>query len=123
MKPDGGRHDAGSALIESLVALGLVALAGAIVASAATTGLRATRRAATLAPLTALAARELAVVSAQAAVATSGESTLAAAGFAEPLAVATDVARADGLATLRVRIEGGRPRERVVLTTRVQVAE
>lgn len=48
------RHEAGATLVEAVVALGLVALAGGVVASAATAGLRAARRAATLAPLTAI---------------------------------------------------------------------
>lgn len=115
--------ESGSTLIEALVALGLVALAGAIVASAALAGLRATRRAATLAPLTALAARELGGLVARAADATSHETTLPAPGFAEPVALAAEVERADALVALRIRVEGGRPRERVVLATRVRVGE
>lgn len=110
-------------MVEALVALGLVALAGSIVAAAAMAGLRATRRAATLAPLTAIAARELGSLAARAADATSHETTVPAVGFADPIALAADVARADGIATLRVTAEGGRPPERVVLATSVWVGE
>jgi hypothetical protein len=117
------RHDAGATLVEAVVALGLVALAGAVVASAATAGLRAARRAATLAPLTAVAARELASLAARAADATSGESTLAVPGFAAPVALAAEVERDAGLATLRVHVDGGRPAERVTLVTRAAVGE
>lgn len=117
------RHDAGSTLVEAVVALGLVALAGAVVASAAVAGLRATRRAAALAPLVAVAARELAGLAARAADATSGETTLALPGFAEPIALATEVERDAGLAMLRVHVAGGRPVERVTLATQVRVAE
>lgn len=117
------RHEAGATLVEAVVALGLVALAGAVVASAATAGLRAARRAATLAPLTAIAARELASLAARAADATGGATTLAVPGFAEPLAVAAEVERDAGLATLRVHVDGGRPLERVTLATRVMVRE
>ncbi len=105
------------------MALGLVALAGVIVAAAAMAGLRATRRAATLAPLTAIAARELGALAARAADATSHVTTVPAPGFAEPLAFAAEVDRADGIATLVVRVEGGAPRERVSLATRVLVEE
>lgn len=117
------RPDAGATLVEAVVALGLVALAGAVMAAAATASLRATRRAATLAPLTALAARELASLAAHAADAASGETTLAVPGFADPVALAADVERDAGLATLRVRVDGGRPPEHVVLATRVAVGE
>lgn len=117
------RHDAGATLVEAVVALGLVALAGAVVASAATAGLRAARRATTLAPLTAITARELASLAARAADATSGETTLAVPGFAEPLTVTAAVERDAGLATLRVQVAGGRPLERVTLATRVMVRE
>lgn len=117
------RHEAGATLVEAVVALGLVALAGGVVASAATAGLRAARRAATLAPLTAIAARELASLAARAADATGGATTLAVPGFAEPLAVTAEVERDAGLATLRVQVHGGRPSERVTLVTRVAIRE
>ena len=67
-----GRHDiAGSALVEALMALVLIAIAGLVVASAAMTGLRATSRAATLTRITSLAARELSVLANRAATAAS----------------------------------------------------
>jgi type II secretory pathway pseudopilin PulG len=55
----------GSTLIEALAALVLVALAGAIVAAAARTNLRATRSAAALQRLTAAAALDIARVEAR----------------------------------------------------------
>ena len=115
------RDEAGATLVEAVVALGIVTLAGAVVASAATAGLRAVRRAATLAPLTAIAARELAGLAARAADAASGETTLAVPGFAEPVALAAEVERDAGIATLRVQVDGGRPLARVTLTTSVVI--
>jgi hypothetical protein len=55
-----GTHERGSTVIEALVAVVLVAFAGAVVASAAQTSLRATRAAAVLEQLTAGAAADLA---------------------------------------------------------------
>ncbi|HEY2389414.1 MAG TPA: prepilin-type N-terminal cleavage/methylation domain-containing protein [Candidatus Binatia bacterium] len=59
MSPAGAR-ERGSTLVEALVALVLVAFAGAVVAAAAETNLRATRAAAVLEQLTAGAAADLA---------------------------------------------------------------
>jgi hypothetical protein len=73
--------------------------------------------------VTAIAARELAGLAAQAADATGGETTIPVPGFAEPVAVAAEVERDAGLATLRVHVDGGRPPERVTLVTRVAVGE
>lgn len=119
-----GRGHAGSALVESLVALVLVAIAGALVASAAQSGLRAAARAATLVRASALAGRELARVAGAAANATAGETmaTLAVTGFPEPVVCTTDVARDDAVVTLAVDVVAGRPSERVSLATRRFVA-
>lgn len=118
MSPRPRPHDAGSALVESLVALVLIAIAGLVVASAATTGLRAASRAATLTRATALASRELAALASQAATATSTTTTNAVAGFVDPVTCATDVARDDRLVTLTVAVDAGRPAEHVALVTR-----
>lgn len=114
----GGRRDAGSALVESLVALVLVAIAGALVASAARSGLRAAARAATLTRASALAGRELARLAATAASATSGEATLALPGFPDPVTCDADVARDANVVALAVDVVAGRPAERVTLATR-----
>ncbi len=108
----------GSALVEALVALVLIATAGLIMASAAATALRAAGRAATLGRATVLAARELARLANVAATATAGDSTLAVTGFAAPVACVTEVERDGPLASLAVRVEAGRPAEHVVLATR-----
>jgi Tfp pilus assembly protein PilV len=108
----------GSALVEALVALVLIALAGLIMASAAATALRVAGRAATLSRATALAARELARLANVAATATAGDSTLAVTGFAAPVACVTEVERNGPLASLAVRVDAGRPAEHVVLATR-----
>lgn len=114
------RCDAGSALVESLVALVLVAIAGALVASAAQSGLRAAARAATLVRASALAGRELARIAGAAATAADGETmaTLAVTGFPDPVACTTDVARDDAVVTLAVDVVADRSSERVTLATR-----
>lgn len=111
----------GSVLIEALMALVLIAIAGLVVASAAAASLRATRRAATLGAVTALAARELSARAADAAGAASAVTTLIVPGLAGPVTCTTAVHRDDALVTIAVGIDGGRPLERVSLTTRVQV--
>lgn len=119
-----GRHDiAGSALVEALMALVLIAIAGMVVASAAMAGLRATNRAATLTRITSLAARELSVLANRAATAASADTTLTVAGFADPVTCVSDVRRDHAVVSLAVRIEGGRPAERVTLATRMPVEE
>lgn len=120
--PRGGRRDAGSALVESLVALVLVALAGALVAAAARSGLRAAARAATLTRTSTLAGRELARLAANAASATSGEATLALPGFPDPATCSAEVAHDDDVVALAVDVVAGRPAERVTLATRRFVA-
>ena len=117
------RAIAGSALVEALVALVLIAIAGTVVTAAATAGLRATSRATTLVRTTALAARELARLADRAAVATGATTTFAVAGFADPVTGTTEVGRDGEVVTLSVRIDGGRPAEHVTLATRVLVAE
>ena len=114
------RCDAGSALVEALVALVLIAMAGLVVATAATNGLRATHRAATLTRTTALAARELARLASQITPATTdahAAATVAVAGFRDPAGCATDVTRDGNLVDLAVAVDAGHPPERVVLTT------
>ena len=82
-----------------------------------------TSRAATLERVTARAARELSFLAADAADATSTVTTLAVPGFVDPVAYTADVSRTDALVDLAVRLEGGRPGERVTLGTRVLVDE
>lgn len=113
----------GSALVEALMALVLIAIAGMVVASASVAGLRATRRAATLTRTTALASRELAALTNRAAVAESEETMLAVLGFADPVACTTDVRRDGTVVSLTVRVAAGRPAEHVALTTRMLVEE
>jgi Tfp pilus assembly protein PilV len=115
------RREAGSALVESLVALVLIALAGLIVATAATTGLRATGRAATLTRATGLAGRELARLASTVTAATTDATTsgtLAVTGFVDPVQCATGVTRDGDLVDLTVTVEAGRPAEGVALATR-----
>jgi hypothetical protein len=114
---------AGSALVEALMALVLIAIAGMVVASASVAGLRATHRAATLTRTTALAARELAALTNRATVAESEKTMLAILGFADPVACTTDVRRDGAVVALTVRLDAGRPAEHVALTTRVLVEE
>jgi Tfp pilus assembly protein PilV len=108
-------------LVEALVALVLIAIAGLMVAAAATAGLRATSRAATLTRTTALAARELALLANQAGTAASERTTVAVPGFADPVTRASDVRRDGAVVALTVRVDAGRPPERVTLATRVPV--
>jgi hypothetical protein len=117
--PTAARGIAGSALVEALVALVLIAVAGAMVASAAAAGLRASSRAATLTRTTTLAARELAFLANGAALAASADSTLAVAGFADPLRRTVEATRDGTIVALAVHVDAGRPPERVTLATRV----
>ena len=115
------RRNVGSALVESLVALVLIALAGLVVATAATTGLRATRRAATLTRATALAGRELARLASAVTAATAdatATSTLTVSGFVAPVQCATDMTRDGDLVDLAVTVDAGQPAEHVALATR-----
>jgi hypothetical protein len=114
---------AGSALVEALVALVLIAIAGMVVASASVAGLRATRRAATLTRTTALATRELAALTNRAAVAEGAETMLTVPGFADPVTCTTEVRRDAAVVALAVRVDAGRPAEHVALTTRRLVEE
>jgi hypothetical protein len=116
------RGTAGSALVEALVALVLIALAGLVVATGAMAGLRAARRAATLARVTGVAERELAFAANAAAAVADETTTLAVAGFADPVTRTTAVERADALVRIAVTVAGGRPAERVTLATSVAVA-
>ena len=120
------RNAAGSALIEALVALVLIAIAGLIVATASVAGLRATRRASTLTQVTALAGRELALAANGAATIADNAATITVPGSATPFDRTVAVDRAgDGTAStvgITVRVQGGRPRQRVTLATRVLVA-
>jgi Tfp pilus assembly protein PilV len=108
----------GSALVEALVALVLIAIGGLVVATAAANGLRASGRAATLGRTTAYAARELATVASRAATATDASTSRSVSGFAAPVACATDVERDGALVTLAVAVDVGVPAEHVALTTR-----
>ncbi len=112
------RREHGSALVESLVALVLIAVAGALVAVAAGSGLRAAARAAALTRTTALAARELATVSTTAATAASTDATLVVSGFVDPVTCSTVAARDGALVTLTVDVAAGQPSEHVALATR-----
>ncbi len=113
----------GSALIEALVALVLIAIAGTVVASAAVAGLRATARGANLGRATALAGRELSALASRAGNASAETTTLALAGFPAPVQRITVVSRAHGVASVAVRIVTGRPADEVALETRVLVDE
>ncbi|MEO7436249.1 MAG: hypothetical protein ABI080_12270 [Candidatus Binatia bacterium] len=115
------RNAAGSVLVEALVALVLIAIAGLIVATASVVGLRATRRAATLTNVTALAGRELALAANGAATITSDAGTITVPGNTTPFDRTVDVDRTGSTVGITVRIEGGRPVERVTLATRVLV--
>ncbi len=82
----GSRHDPrratrGSALVEAIVALAFFVVAAAVLCGAATVGLRASRRAAVLDGLTAVAARELAVLQARGGTPAVEDGTLVAAGL------------------------------------------
>jgi hypothetical protein len=96
----------GTALVEALAALALVALAGGVLAAAATTNLRATRAAATLERLTAEAARELALAQAGGAPAGTEETPLAAPGLDPGTTRRLEVSRDDshGVTTLDLRL-------------------
>lgn len=115
------RNPAGSALIEALVALVLIAIAGLIVATASVAGLRATRRAATLTQVTALAGRELALAANGAATVADDVAEITVAGSATPFDRTVAVDRTGSTVGITVRVEGGRPVERVTLATRVLV--
>jgi type II secretory pathway pseudopilin PulG len=123
------RGKRGSALIESLAALTLVAAAGAVVAAAATTSLRAIRRAGDCERMTAIAARELALLQARGAPEETSERRLADPGFASPALLSTVVRRrSDGIAELTVTVDvardaGGLPASPVTLATRMAVPE
>ena len=113
------RNPAGSALVEALVALVLIAIAGLIVATASVAGLRATHRAATLTQVTALAGRELALAANGAATVADDVSEITVPGGATPFDRTVAVDRTGPTVEITVRVEGGRPVERVTLATRV----
>ena len=97
----------GAALVESLAALLLMGIAGAIVASAATTSLRAVRRAEACERLTAIAARELALLQARDAPEGTVTRWLDDPGAAMPERLTTTAhRRLDGVAELVVTAEG-----------------
>jgi Tfp pilus assembly protein PilV len=111
------RDTAGSALVEALVALVLIAIAGLMVATATANGLRASARASTLSRTTAYAAGELAALANLAATATGTTTARPVSGFTGSVACTTDVARDGALVALAVDVEAGRPAERVRLST------
>ena len=115
-------HARGSALVETLVAIALLALAGSVLAAAATTNLRALRTAAVLERLVALATRELSIAQARGALATSEDTTTVDPDLgvvARHLEITRD---AGGVATLAVRVtaRGAPPLD---LGTRMQTTE
>lgn len=118
IRNQGAAGAAGSALIEALVALVLMALAGSVLGAAATVSLRATRRAAELERLTAVAARELAIAEARNAPAGTDEAPLT--GAVDPGTVRRlEVSRDDeGIATFAVQVTApGVPPLRLVART------
>ena len=104
------------------MALVLLALAGLVVATSAMAGLRAVRRAATLARVTGVAEREIAFAANAAATVAAGATTFAVAGLHDPVSRTTAVEHADPLVRIAVTVTGGRPSERVTLTTSVPVS-
>jgi hypothetical protein len=109
-------------VVEALAALTLIATAGAVVAAAATTSLRAVARGGVTARLTALAARELALLQARGAPECDEETDLAAAGLAGPVRRRARVThREDGVAELRVEVASAG--HTVALATRMLVPE
>jgi len=114
MKP----RERGSALVEALAALVLVAMAGLVVASAATTALRASRRASVLEHDAGLAARELASVASQPTTAASGDAVLAVPGLDGPVGRHTEVTRSARLVAFAVQVTGGQPAASVAFATK-----
>lgn len=110
---------AGSALVEALAALTLMAVAGSVVAAAAAANLRATRQAAQIESLIALAASELAVAQARGAPVATDEGLIALPGVRRQLVVTHDPS---GIAALEVRLTapGTRPLQ---LSTRMLLPE
>ena len=122
-RPASAGHGCGSALVEALAATALIALAGAVVASAATTSLGAVRRANVIRRLVAVAARELATLQAADAPSGTDESTIVEPGFAPSVYRQTRVTRRpDGVAELEVTVRTEPPAETVGLTTRMVVS-
>ena len=109
----------GSALVEALAALTLMAVAGSVVAAATAANLRATRQAAELEALVALAARELAVAEAQGAPVATEEGPIDVPHIQRRLVVTHDPR---GIAALEVRLTapGTRPLQ---LSTRMLLPE
>jgi hypothetical protein len=113
----------GAALVEALAASALIALAGAVIASAATTSLGAVRRAGTIQRLVAVAARELATLQAAGAPAGTDDSALVEPGFAPQVYRRTRITRRpDGLAELEVTVRSEPSGETVGLVTRMAVS-
>jgi hypothetical protein len=114
--------DPGSALVEALVALTLMAFAGSIVAAAAATNLRATRQAASIEALTALAARELAGAQARGAPVASEDGPVDVPGVRDAERRLTVTHDPSGIAQLDVRLtaSGARP---LHLSTRTLLSE
>ena len=116
------RGSAGSALVETLAALTLMAIAGSVVAAAAGANLRATRQAAALETLVALAASELAVAEARGAPIASEEGPIdvpGAAGVQRRLVVTHEPS---GIAALEVRLIAPATRP-LQLSTRMLLSE
>ena len=103
--PPTARATRGSTLVEALVALVLMGLAGSVLASAALTALRATKRAWSLAQLTTVAARELAIAEARGPTIGIDEGPMRAPGL-DPRTTRRVEVRADGdnLVSLNVRV-------------------
>lgn len=115
-----GRGERGTALVEALAALTLLAIAGAVAASAASTNLRAVRSGAVQGRLLAIAARELADL--QTLPVVDGSQTTALdddqAGIRGDVTRTASLDATAHLATLTVTIEAGPPRHVVTLATR-----
>jgi len=113
----------GSALVEALAAMTLVAVAGAVVAAAAMCNLRALHTAALVERLVAIASRELASVQARGAPEMVDDTILDELGTGVPVDRRLVVTRSpEGVATLTATISAPAAPP-VTLTTRMLVAE
>jgi hypothetical protein len=113
------RGERGTALIEALAALTLLAIAGAVVASAASANLRAVRSGAVRGRLLAIAARELADLQTQPAIEGTHTAPLGdEAGIRGDVTRTTAIDSTAHLANLTVTVEAGPPRQVVTLATR-----
>jgi hypothetical protein len=116
------RGERGTALIEALAALTLLAIAGAVVAGAASTNLRALRSGTVRGRLLAIAARELADLQTLPAVEGSYTAALGdEAGIRGNVTRTTAIDLTAHLAELTVTVEAGPPRQVITLATRRSV--